>query len=445
MHLWLLSLIIIGQPYGRHEPVAESSQDVDQPQRLWTAIPHTKNASLVVDNAGKPLPFILRLQLLDCIFDIPSSSFKLEQESLDLVTLSFVHLEEPENTGVLKAGTKLGAKAVQRAAGAATVFKQFEEHKRGKTLAAETEKQRRHSSVSITRKLSALARRLGYRATDEPPRGSWNPSTFPRRRQRLRILVRTSQRVVQAERAVFDIFLTSTMVVRNNTSLGLQLFSTVPGPFMREPVGSFLEMYHEVPPEPSTDVSLDSRLSGKVLRSKQKEFGSRAMILTPTHRYTKSDIEGQRRTPTDTSVTPGLHVTSPSGLAQLDLITSDQKKDDKLTDLLRLHTPRPSMTSSAAAAADDEKEPPYGSTIAYHDLQLHCDYVTLEPFEQKVKSIPLHWLACSNSALWATFLDEKLFIRRELRDLTRDYDRADLLLEVRYPEEPKQKRIAKTR
>lgn len=391
---------------------------------MWTVVQHTKSTPLPTEESARPQPFIIRLQVLDSLFDIPSSCLKLDQETLELVTLSCRSLQEQEEGGL-----KAAAKAVQRGAEAGIrglQVKRIVQYAGGARPDELSEKEpkervRRSTSISITRKLSALAKgRKWIGRGSQDVRGTWKPHVFPRKRDLIKILVRTSQRVTHGDRAIFDLFLTSTMVVRNNTSLGLQLFPTIPGPLDKEPIDSFLGVYHAAPPDPNLEIPVAARSLERALRSKQK---GGALKLGVLHRFTQEEIEQQRRD----VIAP--HIREVKGKFNSNKTTP--VKEDTLPDLW-------GAAERQEGGSEPFDEAPFRSTLGFQPVHPEKDLIKMEPFDARAIPIPLYWLACMNAALWVTGTDEKFFIRKDMRDLTEDYEKSDLLLTVR-------QRVAKER
>lgn len=444
--------IFTGGPAILHLP-SYSTMGAACPQRhaVWTPIPNVKGASLPIDEAGKMQPFVIRFQLLDCLFDIPSTCLTLDQESLQLVSLSLIPSEDTE-IAATRASAKLRARVVRRASLRLSPLK-ISRYSQPLSIDRSTESPHQDGSVQSDLKDSSLlqggsaqhhedsilsndenkswklspreasllsilprrvksSRRLSKQIQDDT-RGTWIPSRLPQRRQKVNILVRTSQRVTQGDRTCFDIFLTSSIVVRNNTNLGIQIFPTVPGPFTYEPITSFLGMYHCVPPIPDLSIPVEARAMGKTVRPKRK--GSVTTTIIPTHRFNREEIERQQRPETvpDPSI-PGLHITSPSGIPHVNFLPPVSEEETK--------TPR-----QKSVCSDDIT---YGSTLLYQSLQMRTDILKFEALDPGVIPIPLHWLVCSNAAIWATGIEEKLFIRGDLRELVSDHEKSDLFLQV---------------
>lgn len=276
-----------GEPSATPGNLATGCQSTDT---AWRMVQHEASAVLATDDIGRTLPFVMRIQLLNFIFDIPSSVLKLDQERLEPVILSYGnHLVEQQkdidrvsqndasvnDNGDIQKHTATyeekksssGAGSVQQTSHLAKTVKSHGEPKPlPRSRKPHTGAQQKTSGSLRTSTTTSTSARSSssqpeyytfYTAIEGKPievRGSWNPNNLPRIRSEVRILIRTSQRVTTGDKSCFDIFLSSALVIRNNTSLGLSIFSTVPGPFEREKKDSVYSYYHTRPPEPPVDV-----------------------------------------------------------------------------------------------------------------------------------------------------------------------------------------------
>lgn len=260
-----------------------ADEDSDQLEGTWTFVEDGQRMALPIDENGVVENFLVRLRLLNYVYDLPSQLFQFTSETRDVIRLSVPEVPLPPRIHMLdeQAEGAIGddeAMASASAGGAHAASSSGGGRGKGggyKEIMMDDveEKNTHHSGRRSTRRTTGGASISGTHAGGGAPssgvfgsiggntsggtglqrrtfsrrtagashalfatgpflheRGWWDPDDLPHPRNFVYVMWRSAAHLASGGNARYDLYLSSCVVIRNTTKFNLSIFPSVPGP-----------------------------------------------------------------------------------------------------------------------------------------------------------------------------------------------------------------------